>query len=339
MREPELFPVTEPTAKAANGFSHHFKKWFSIAFPISIGVFLTVYAYNSFTDAQIQEILNYFKNANYYYIYLAAFLALLGNISRAYRWKFPLEQMGYKPSFANNFMAVNIGYLLNLTVPKSGEISRALIVKKYNGIPFDKGFGSIIAERIVDVGFLFAFMLVAVYLQFDIVQSFILDKIPVAKLLWLSLSGIICFIVVLLVYRYSKNRWVLAIKEKISGLQQGVLSILYMKKKWAYLFHTFFLWFSYIVTFYLASFVFPETSALSADAIVTSFVVGSIAIAFTNSGFGSYPFLIAKILVFYSISETTGSAFGWIVWTSQMLLVLVLGLGSFIFLPLLNRKK
>jgi len=55
--------------------------------------------------------------------------SFLGNASRAYRWKYVLEHMGYKTSFYNNFMAVNIGYLLNLTVPKSGEISRAVIVK------------------------------------------------------------------------------------------------------------------------------------------------------------------------------------------------------------------
>jgi hypothetical protein len=67
--------------------------------------------------------------------------------------------------------------------------------------------------------------------------------------------------------------------------------------------------------------------------------VGSIAVAFTNSGFGAYPFMISKILLVYSISETTGNAFGWIVWTSQMLVVLALGLFSFLYLPVFNRKN
>jgi hypothetical protein len=69
-----------------------------------------------------------------------------------------------------------------------------------------------------------------------------------------------------------------------------------------------------------------------------SFVVGSIAIAFTNSGFGTYPFLTSKVLLFYAIAEPVGTAFGWIIWTSQMLLVLILGLFSFLFLPIYNRK-
>lgn len=314
-------------------------KWLSIVLPILIGFFLIFYTYNKFTAAQILEIKSYFKNANYSYIYLAAFIAVLGNASRAYRWKFSLEHMGYESSFLNNFMAVSIGYVLNLTVPKSGEVSRALILKKYNNIPFDKGFGSIVAERLVDMLVLLLFIFLAVLLQFNIVKSFILDKIPVFKLILFFVIGTVLTALFILIYLYSKSKYILAVKQKISGLKEGVFSLIHMQKKWAYFFHTAFIWFSYILMFYVVFFVFPETSSLSISAIITSFVVGSIAIAFTNSGFGSYPFLISKILLFYSISETTGNAFGWIVWTSQMLVVLALGLFSFLFLPVFNRKK
>lgn len=337
-QEPETGFAQDSNSDAVS-FSKSIQKWLSVLLPILVGIFLTLYTYFSFSAAQIQEIKSYFKNADYYYIWLAAGVAVLGNASRAYRWKFSLEQMGYQSSFRNNFMAVSIGYVLNLTVPKSGEVSRALIVKKYNNIPFDKGFGSIVAERIIDMMVLLCFMMLAVFMQFDIVRSFIIDKIPVLKLTLILSVGLLLFIAAILLYKYSKLKWILAFKAKISGLEEGALSIVYMEKKWAYAFHTLFIWFSYVLTFYIAIFVFPETSSLSVDAVVTSFVVGSIAIAFTNSGFGSYPFLIAKILLFYSISETTGNAFGWIVWTSQMLLVLTLGFLSFIFLPVLNRKK
>lgn len=314
-------------------------KWLSILLPALLGVYLIVYTYQKFTPEQIGEIKGYFKNANYSYIYIAAVIAILGNASRAYRWKFSLEQMGYQSSFRNNFMAVNIGYLLNLTVPKSGEISRALIVKKYNNIPFDKGFGSIVAERIVDMIVLLLFMLLAVLMQFKIVKAFILDKIPLQKLLLVSMAGIGVCTLLLLVYLYSRNPIILSIKQKVSGLKEGILSLIHMKKKWAYFFHTIFIWFSYIWMFYVTIFVFPETSHLSVGAVVTSFVIGSIAISFTNSGFGSYPFLISKILLFYSISETVGNALGWIVWTSQMFVVLIMGALSFLLLPVFNRPK
>lgn len=324
-------------------FSQYIKsqiaKWLSIVLPIALGFFLIFYTYNKFTAEQILEIQSYFKNADYTYLFIAAGIAVLGNASRAYRWKFSLEHMGYASSFQNNFMAISIGYVLNLTVPKSGEVSRALIVKKYNNIPFDKGFGSVVAERIVDFLVLLLFMLIAVFLQFNIVKSFILDKIPIDKLLFFSVASALLFVVSVLIYCYSKLKFVLAIKEKISGLKEGVFSILHMQKKGAYIFHTALIWLSYLLMFRVVFYVFPETSSLSISAIITSFVVGSIAVAFTNSGFGAYPFMISKILLVYSISETTGNAFGWIVWTSQMLVVLALGLFSFLYLPVFNRKN
>jgi hypothetical protein len=67
--------------------------------------------------------------------------------------------------------------------------------------------------------------------------------------------------------------------------------------------------------------------------------VGSIAIAVTSSGFGTYPVLMANILFFYGVALPAGTAFGWIVWTSQILLVTITGLLSFIIFPLLNKKK
>ena len=316
-----------------------FYKLLSIVLPILLGVFLTVYSYNQFTDAQINEIKSYFKNADYFIVFCAIVIAFIGNAARAFRWKYMLDHLGYQSTFANNFMAVNIGYLLNLSVPKSGEISRALIVKKYNNIPFDKGFGTIVAERIIDMFCLLFIMLVAFFLQFKIVKQFILDKVPLLNLVIVSVIALLGFISFVLVYKYSKLKFVLIFKEKISGLKEGLLSIFHLEKKWNYFYFTILIWGSYLVMFYVAIFVIPETNHLSLGAVITSFVVGSIAIAFTNSGFGSYPFLISKVLLFYAVSETAGNAFGWIIWTSQMLLVLVLGLASFILLPIINNKK
>lgn len=313
-------------------------KWLSIVIPILLGIGIIVYQYSKFTDAQINEIVGYFKNADYFYVCLAVFVGFIGNAIRAYRWKYMLDHLGYDSSFQNNFMAVNIGYLLNLTVPKSGEISRALIVKKYNNIPFDKGFGTIVAERLIDMIFLLFFMLLSVVLQFKIVKAFILDKIPLQLMTLLSIFGILFLIVFVLIYKYSKLKIVAVFKEKISGLKEGLLSIIHMKEKWKYFFQTILIWVSYLITYYVATKVIPETSTLTFEAIITCFVVGSIAIAFTNSGFGAYPFLTSKVLLFYAIAEPAGTAFGWIIWTSQMLLVLLLGLLSFLLLPILNRK-
>lgn len=281
----------------------------------------------------------YFKNANYFYISLSLVIAIFGFISRAYRWKFSIEHMGYHSKFSNNLMAVCIGYFMNLTIPRSGEISRALIVKKYEDIPFDKAFGTIVAERIVDLILFFLFVITAFILQFKVLKNFVLDTIPLEKLIILGIIGFTGFILFLLLWIYSKWKFILFLKEKISGLMEGMMSIVKMKQKWPFLFHSLFIWFTYLLMFYVAIFALEETSSISLGAVVTAFVIGSLAIGFTNSGFGAFPLLIAQIFLLYSIPETVGTAFGWLVWISQTILTISLGGISFLLLPLLNKNK
>ena len=109
-------------------------KWLSILLPILLGIYLIIYKYNEFTPAQITEMKGYFRNADYFYIYLSLFIALFGFLSRAYRWKFSLEHLGYQTKFHNNLMAVCVAYFMNLTIPKSGEVTRAIILKKYEHV-------------------------------------------------------------------------------------------------------------------------------------------------------------------------------------------------------------
>lgn len=314
-------------------------KWLSILLPLLLGVILIVYQYHQFTADQLVEMKGYFRNANYLYIYLSLFIATFGFASRAYRWKFSLEHMGYTSKLSNNIMAVCIGYFMNLTIPRSGEISRAVIVKKYEDVPFDKAFGTIVAERIVDLMLFFLFVFTALILQFKVLKNFIISTIPFEKLILLALIGFTGFIIFVLLWIYSKWKFILFIKEKLAGLMEGMLSIVKMKKKWPFLFHSLFIWFTYILMFYVAIFALDETSTISLGAVITAFVIGSLAIGFTNSGFGAFPLLIAQIFLLYHIPETVGTAFGWLVWISQTALTVVLGSLSFLLLPLLNKNK
>ncbi len=304
-----------------------------------MGIFFIVYAYNQFTKDEIELIKQNFKNANYFYIFLSVIFGFIASFARSYRWKYTLEHLGYDVPFKNQFLAVNVSYLMNMFIPRSGEISRALVLKNYNNVPFDKGFGTIIAERVVDLVVLFAMVGLIFFLQFDVVKTFVLDYIPQEKIILFGTIGILLFAVLFTFYRYSKLKIITSLKEKLSGLKEGVLSVINMKTKWQFLFYTILIWISYVLMFWVSIFAFPETSGLSFVAVLTTFVVGSIAIAFTNNGLGSYPFLVSEILLFYGITATVGTAFGWVVWTAQTVFTIVLGLVSLFLLPVLNREK
>jgi hypothetical protein len=115
-------------------------------------------------------------------------------------------------------------------------------------------------------------------------------------------------------------------------------SILKMKDKWNYIFHSFFIWFSYLMMFYVTIFAMPETADISFDIVVMGFIFGTLAVGFTNGGLGAFPLAIAMIYSLYGIPNDVGVAFGWLVWTSQTLLTIFLGLLSYLLLPILNKK-
>lgn len=315
------------------------KKILNITLPLLLGVFLVYYAYNQFTSAQIDEMKSYFQSADYFYVALSLLFMKISHASRAYRWKYSLQYLGYQSGFWNNFMAIAVGYLLNLTIPRSGELSRAVVLQKYNNIPFDKGFGTIIAERIIDLLFLILFVVLALVLQYRQLVGFISQQIPVTQLL--VIIGIFSLIGIVGLYLLYTSQWKLFafIRQKISGLAEGVLSIFKMPYRLPFLIHTLIIWISFVLTFYFGTKALPETSTISLGVTMVAFVVGSLAISFTNGGIGAFPLLIAKILALYGISLTAGTAFGWILWTTQTVLIIVLGGLSFLLLPIVNKKK
>lgn len=310
-----------------------------IAIPLGLGIFLIYYSYSKFTPQQLEEISIYFKKADYRFVTLSVFFSLLSHISRAYRWNFMLEPLGFKPKILNNFMAVYVAYVMNMFIPKSGEVSRAVIINKYEDVPFDKAFGTIISERVVDVIFLFGFTAIALLLQFEKLSEFLLDIMPIDILYKLIGVSSILFIMLLLIFKFSKSSLVKKIVQFFSGLKEGVLSILKMKKKGLFIIHSFLIWGLYLLSFYTATFALPETTGIAFATLIITFVVGSFSFAFTNSGFGSYPFFVAGILAIFSIPETVGTAFGWIVWTSSIASIVFFGGLSLLILPFYNKEK
>lgn len=282
---------------------------------------------------------SYFINADYHYVFASFFLAFLGYVLRAYRWKYTLEYVGYPSDFKFNLTAVSIGYFLNLTIPRSGEISRAALLTKYKNVPFDKGFGTIIAERIVDFIILLLFILTAVVLEFSTLKNFLLEYIPFQKLIFIGILGVLFGILGIYLMMYSKLKIILKIKEKIAGLTEGVLSVFKMPKKWIFLGYTLLIWLTYVLMFYSVIFALEETRIITFSAVIVAFVIGSLTIAFTNGGFGFFPVLIAKILFLYHIPIEAGNAFGWIVWTSQLIITILLGGLAFLILPTFNKKE
>ncbi len=312
------------------------KKYLKIILPILLGVFLIWY---SLSKVPLSELLEYFKNANYFYIGLGMFLGLLSHLSRSYRWIFQLEPMGYKVKFANSFMAVFSAYLINYTIPRAGEVARASILTTYEGVPFEKGLGSVVAERVADVIMLMIIIGITLVLQFDFISAFFMERFNPKNLILYVLIGLVLLGVFVFYIQKSKSGFGLKIKNFIKGLAEGALSIFKMKKKWAFVGHTIFIWVMYVLMFYTTSFSVEALSGITISAILIGFISATFSIAATNGGIGSYPIAIYAAFSIFAIPEAPSIAFGWIIWSSQTLLIILFGGLSLLYLPIFNRKR
>ncbi|MCK0108080.1 flippase-like domain-containing protein [Flavobacteriaceae bacterium S0825] len=312
------------------------KNVIKIILPLILGVVLIWY---SLSKMPMSELLSYFKEANYTWIGLGVLLGVLSHLSRAYRWKFMINPMGYKLHIPNSFMAVMAAYLINYTIPRAGEISRASIVANYEGIPFEKGFGTIVAERIADLVMMLLIIAITLFLEFEYIYDFFAERFDPNKIL-IGVAGLIVISIVFVLFiRRSNSKLALKIKGFVVGLIEGVLSIFKMKQKWAFVGHTLFIWLMYVLMFYVTTFAVDETSGIPLAAILIGFISGSFSIAATNGGVGSYPVAIFLAFSIFGIAEDAGMAFGWIMWTAQTLMVIVLGGLSLLFLPIYNKNR
>ncbi|WP_299225337.1 lysylphosphatidylglycerol synthase transmembrane domain-containing protein [uncultured Psychroserpens sp.] len=311
-------------------------KILKITLPLLLGVALVWY---SLSKISISELITYFKNANYFYISLGLFFGLLSHLSRAYRWKFMIEPMGYTLRLPNSIMAVFATYLVNYTIPRAGEITRATILTNYEGVPFEKGFGTIVAERIADMLVMLCIIIITLFLEFDFIYQFFAERFEPKKIIFGTLLMIILIALFFVFIKRSTSKLAIKIRTFINGLIEGIMSIFKMKHKWAFIFHTIFIWIMYVLMFYITSLAVPETSNLPLAAILIGFISASFSIAATNGGIGSYPVAVYAAFSIFAVAKEPSIAFGWIMWSSQTFMIIVLGGLSLIYLPIYNRKE
>jgi hypothetical protein len=293
-------------------------------------------------------------SANYWWIALAIPLGILSHFTRAMRWKMLIETMGYKPRNSNMFFAVMIGYFANLALPRLGEVSRCTVLTKYETVPFQKSFGTVITERALDMlVFIFLFFLNLAF-QAERLSGYINNSIykPLQAKLHLSydlsgtlyilmLSFIVVFGLIFLVFRKKilANKLYLKIKDIAIGFLEGMKSLLKVRNLWLFAFYTFSIWALYLLMAYIVFFSIPASSGLGIEAGLAVLVFGSVGFMVVQGGIGIYPAIVAETLVLYGVASAQGYALGWLIWASQNIIIVLVGIISLLLLPILNNHK
>lgn len=318
-----------------------------IIIPLAFGLFLIWLFYDALCENQKKELFAAFYKADYFWVGISLIFGFASHLSRAYRWKYMLAPMGYNVKFWNSYHAVMISNFVNLAFPRAGEISRAAIIAKTEKIPFQKGFGTILAERAIDVAMLGVIFLITIGMQFDKfelfknkLQNFNNGDESCGNSVVFSIFGqivlyslVLGFIAVVLIYIFRK-KFRQKIRLFIKETFEGVWVIFKMKKNFKYFMHTVFIWVMYICMFSICFYSIDSTSNLGLEAMLPGFIAGTVGIILVQGGIGVYPAAVGLIITVYM--DATGMvsihpealALGWIIWTSQTGMMIVLGLIS-----------
>lgn len=295
-------------------------------------------------ENKIDFLWNAWKKSDKLYLWMMAVVAVFSHILRALRWRMLLEPLGYRVSLFNSFISLMTGYMVNLAVPRGGEVSRCYNLYQLEKTPVQVSFGTVITERLADVLCLLVLIVASFYIEWEKLKAFIDtlnfskgSSVNVPTWAWIALAGVVALAIAAFMLR--KNEKLVKI---ILGFKDGLLSVFKLKNKGLFVAYSIGIWILYFVMSYFVIKAFPETSALGFSAVVTLFAIGSIAMAAPlPGGTGSYHVLVPLgLTMLYNLSKSDAVAFVFIFHAWQTLLMIVLGFISFLISYwIIARKK
>ncbi|MFL5729743.1 MAG: lysylphosphatidylglycerol synthase transmembrane domain-containing protein [Cytophagaceae bacterium] len=292
------------------------------------------------------------QTADYTWVAITIAISLGAHLSRAYRWNLLMEPLGYKPSVGKTFLAVMVGYFGNIFIPRMGEFLRCLVLGWIDRVPFKTAFGTVVAERAFDFLCLLTLIGVSLLMEFDrfsllIKKIFVADEKASEKIATnYAFIAVMLVLLVAVIVLYILRKKIMAstfygkVKEFLTGLWQGVISIKSMERKWTFLLHTFIIWTCYYFMTYLIFFSLPATSGLGPLAGLVILIVGGLGMsAPASGGIGPFHLMVAGALqLFYGLTKDDGVAYAFVIHTSQLMTIVVVGLISLLICLFLARK-
>ena len=318
-------------------------------FFLLLGIFLIWITTKSLSKEEIDSVKNQIWNANFEILVPSILIIILSHFMRALRWRMMIKPLGYQPKIINVFLSVLIGFFFNLIFPRLGELMKCTMLGKHEKIPVDKLVGTIVAERMIDVICLLLVILLTIFSQYERVGKYA-NEITVdfyTGLINDSNNLILAFLIFLIIIllsivlykRFQKSLIIKKIKSLIAGIMIGIGSIRKMEKKSHFIFYTISIWFLYLYCIKIGFLAIDEISDLGWIPSLTILTFGSFAMIATQGGIGAYQLAVQKTLVLFKVSEVSGLAFGWLMWSVQTIFLMIAGPISLLIIYLINKKK
>ncbi|MFO8000927.1 MAG: lysylphosphatidylglycerol synthase transmembrane domain-containing protein [Marinilabilia sp.] len=316
-----------------------------IIFFLTLGVLILWWLYKDQDPEELTNILK--RDVSYGWIVLSLILGLFSHFSRTMRWRMLIEPAEKKVGLFNTFLAVMIGYLANLAIPRMGELSRCAVLSRYEKVSFSRLVGTVVTERILDIVLLLISLLLMILLQYNLFLDVINNRIDTShlnKMITSPWAALVLLLIISLPFIFRKNLVKSRVFFKIRSLwdkfREGMFSYRKVKNKPLFFFHTFLIFFLYFLMIYVCFFAFPFTRDLGPAAGLSIFVLGSFGmVAPVQGGIGPWHFMVITALLFFGIKGSEAAAFALLVHGSMNALIVVTGFFALMALPLINKNK
>jgi uncharacterized protein (TIRG00374 family) len=315
-------------------------------FLLAVGLTLCWLFFRNFSFSELKTAL---ATGNFSWFYVVMLTTLVVYVIRTLRWQMLIRATGYTTSFHNAFAALSISYFVSLIIPRLGEVTRCLSIKRQHPVPFMQLLGTVIIERVIDIISLIVMLLLTLILQFDHIIEFmtknifhpfydgIIIKIIAGNKVTIAVTLAVLLIVFAIFFyfrKYIREKSPKLLLQFMEGLKQGIISVSRLDRKLLFILYTIFIWAGYYFMTYFWFFVFKETTALGWGACLSIVSIGTIgrSVPIQGGGMGAYHFLVTQVVILYGVSEAFGKTLATCIHGGQVFFTFAMGLvGLLIF--------
>ena len=331
------------------------RKWLGRIFRYGIPALISVgLCWLLFTGIDVNEIVVIIREqCDFRWVAGALSLAVLSHICRAFRWGIQLKALGINAPALPLIYSIFGTYAVNLVLPRLGEIWRTGYIAQRQRAPFATVFGSMIADRLADTLTVLLMTLGTFLMARDEIGNFIsrnresyawIGHLLGSPWLWGAAVAIGAALWWLMRARGRSGGWLQRFQKAMRELWDGFAVVATMPGKGRWLLLTVGIWGCYFLQMYISFFAFPFTREVLAHhgpivALVT-FVLASVSMGVpSNGGIGPWQWAVIFALGVYGVGRPEAASFGNLVLGANTLLLIVLGIVTFIGIAVDRHKQ
>lgn len=285
---------------------------------------------------------------------LGLLFAVASNVFRAARWNLLIHPLGDRPRLINTFGAVSVGYMANLAFPRLGEVTRCVILYRYEKTPLDKLLGTVLTERIIDVLTILLFLGLVVLLAFDrlaaVTMEYVVDPIasrvePLSRqgpwlLVVVGVLAVLAIVGIRMSWgRFVRSRYLARLAGAVRGFMTGAQTVRHIEQPALFAIYTLLIWSMYAVMAWVCFFAFPATLGLGLTPALAILVFGGIGWAApVQGGLGTFEIVVTPALVAFGVPASDALAYAILYHAAQVMGMLMFGLVALVTLPVINRR-